>query len=90
MHSLSKWELDNCPWWIDLDDGEFLESERKDYYALKKVAPNLHEGKTPGQTHGKDIIRGFVLSLVIVKHHGIFFSACLVIWIFLGRHNSSL
>lgn len=35
MHTLSEWELQQCPWWIDLDSGHTLEREKEIYKKMK-------------------------------------------------------
>lgn len=36
LRSLTKWELDNCPWWIDMHRGQLLDREKDMYATFKK------------------------------------------------------
>eukprot|EP00249_Psilotum_nudum_P031382 c45345_g1_i1 orf=3-161(-) len=34
---MSKWEIENCPWWIDFQEGHFPQCELELYKAHEKL-----------------------------------------------------
>ena len=39
MQQCTQWELDNCPWWIDLDSGHLLKREKEMYSQIMSSIP---------------------------------------------------
>lgn len=39
IFALSKWEIENCPWWIDMIKGHLLEREKDKYKELFQDLP---------------------------------------------------
>lgn len=39
MFTLSKWEIENCPWWIDMVKGQVLDTEKQKYDEIYHPIP---------------------------------------------------
>lgn len=53
LHKLSSWEMENCPWWIDMAEGHVLARERELHSEVKKKdtsAKSLDQRREEGPT----------------------------------------
>ena len=39
MFGLSKWDIENCPWWIDMTKGQLMDSEKQKYKEIYHGLP---------------------------------------------------
>ena len=56
MHGLTQWELENCPWWIDMEKNHLLVRERELHAAQYKGSTTL-----PGTSE----IRMYLMSIML-------------------------
>lgn len=60
MFLLSKWEIENCPWWIDLIKGQLLEREKEKYKEIFHELPK--EVLQPSPEMRGSFLKAFVVS----------------------------
>ena len=68
MFTLSKWEIDHCPWWIDKVKGQLIDAEKQKY---KEIYHHL-----PVDVQQSSLeIRGTYISIMFLEYA--FFFVCL-------------